>query len=306
MKLDKQNFLELVERAMVDGELRNMRAVVEKELLHYDILFALEQAGLLDKLVFQGGTSLRLCYGGNRFSEDLDFAGGVDFSSAQLSAMKTCIEDYVGARYGLEVTVKEPKDLQGEPTYSELRINKWQIAVVTAPENRSLPQQRIKLEVANVPAYTRQPLALQMNYPFLPSGYRDLLVMTETLDEIMADKIVALAATKKYVRNRDVWDLPWLLQQGAQIDSELVQRKVADYKLNDYQTLIEDLIGRLPDIVEHQSFKDEMRRFLPADVYERTLGKEKFQSYLASTLVKLFKEVHKALYSSSVGEEFQM
>jgi predicted nucleotidyltransferase component of viral defense system len=69
----------------------HMRSVIEKELLHYDILFALEKGGLLDKLTFQGGTSLRLCYGGNRFSEDLDFAGGKDFSSAMLADMKHCI-----------------------------------------------------------------------------------------------------------------------------------------------------------------------------------------------------------------------
>ncbi|HET6629122.1 MAG TPA: nucleotidyl transferase AbiEii/AbiGii toxin family protein, partial [Woeseiaceae bacterium] len=46
------------------------RPVVEKELLHYDILFALDTEGLLDPLTFQGGTSLRLCYGAQRFSED--------------------------------------------------------------------------------------------------------------------------------------------------------------------------------------------------------------------------------------------
>lgn len=94
MTMDKQNFLQLVERAMADQHVSHMRAVVEKELLNYDILYALEQAGLLDSLVFQGGTSLRLCYGGNRFSEDLDFAGGYDFSSSQLAEMKACIETY--------------------------------------------------------------------------------------------------------------------------------------------------------------------------------------------------------------------
>lgn len=40
-----------------------MRPVIEKELLHYDILFTLDKAGLLSALTFQGGTSLRLCYG---------------------------------------------------------------------------------------------------------------------------------------------------------------------------------------------------------------------------------------------------
>lgn len=38
-----------------------MRPVIEKELLHYDILYALDEARVLDNLVFQGGTSQRLC-----------------------------------------------------------------------------------------------------------------------------------------------------------------------------------------------------------------------------------------------------
>lgn len=137
------------------------------------ILFCLEQSGLLDDLVFQGGTSLRLCYGGNRFSEDLDFAGGNNFSSNQLTDMKQCIEDYIGTRYGLEVTVKEPETLKQQPEYSELKISKWQIAVITSPDRKDLPKQRIKIEVANIPAYTRNILPLRNNYDSLPDGYID-------------------------------------------------------------------------------------------------------------------------------------
>ena len=66
----------LVDMAVRDGHDENSRPVIQKELLHYDILFCLKQSGLLDGLVFQGGTSLRLCYGSNRYSEDLDFVGG--------------------------------------------------------------------------------------------------------------------------------------------------------------------------------------------------------------------------------------
>jgi len=66
-----------------------MRPIIEKELQHYDFLFCLDQAGLLDTRVFQGGTSLRLCYGGSRFSEDLDFADGKEFTSARLMITQT-------------------------------------------------------------------------------------------------------------------------------------------------------------------------------------------------------------------------
>ncbi|WP_280176558.1 hypothetical protein [Paraeggerthella hongkongensis] len=39
-----------------------MTPVIEKELLHYEILRAMEQGGLLASLTFQGGTRPRLCY----------------------------------------------------------------------------------------------------------------------------------------------------------------------------------------------------------------------------------------------------
>ena len=136
MKTEQENFAQLVNLAMQTTNVSHMRAVIEKELLHYDILFALERGGFLDKLVFQGGTSLRLCYGGNRFSEDLDFAGGKEFNSLMLKDIKACIEKYIGERYGLEVTVKEPKELKKDPKYSELKIDKWQVAVVTAPQRK--------------------------------------------------------------------------------------------------------------------------------------------------------------------------
>jgi predicted nucleotidyltransferase component of viral defense system len=106
-----ENLDQLVELAMRKPGHMNMRPAIAKELLHYDILFCLDDNGLLDKLTFQGGTSLRLCYGAPRFSEDLDFAGGPDFAMANLIEMKNCLEKYIGERYGVEISVKEPKEI---------------------------------------------------------------------------------------------------------------------------------------------------------------------------------------------------
>lgn len=44
----------LVERTLQAEGRTHMRPVIEKELLHYDILFALETEGPLDQLTFQG------------------------------------------------------------------------------------------------------------------------------------------------------------------------------------------------------------------------------------------------------------
>ena len=75
MKMTEVDFDALVDRAMRDPHVAHMGPVIRKELLHYDILFCLGRSGMLDNLVFQGGTSLRLCYGSRRYSEDLDFVG---------------------------------------------------------------------------------------------------------------------------------------------------------------------------------------------------------------------------------------
>ncbi|MGX1201142.1 nucleotidyl transferase AbiEii/AbiGii toxin family protein [Marinobacter sp. MBR-105] len=307
MKIEPVDFRALVDQALLNPSLGHMRPVIEKELIHYDLLYALDREGLLNDLVFQGGTSLRLCYGGNRFSEDLDFAGGVDFTSRQLAEMKTCIQDYLSTRYGLEVTVKEPSSLKQDPKYAELKIDKWQIGIVTSPDRPDLPKQKIKLEVANIPAHTKTAQPLVRNYDFLPDGYEDLLIMVETRDEIMADKLISLPATERYVRNRDIWDLAWLSQRGAEVDADLVEHKMVDYRLDDYLDKLDNMIPRLPDIVAGKQFQDEMQRFLPADVYQRTLAQDKFQSYLINTVTELLTDVQKKLDpDQSSGPEFQM
>lgn len=288
-----ENFNLLVERAMSISGLARMRPAVAKELLHYDILFCLDKEGLLDKLTFQGGTCLRLCYGGSRYSEDLDFAGGREFVTANLLKMKNCLEKYIGERYGLEISVKEPKEMASLPKYQDIKVDKWQISLTTSPEKKDIPKQKIKIEVVNIPAYSRVPQALQHNYDFLPDGYSDTIIMTETLDEIMADKLIAFVSCQRYIRYRDIWDLRWLKQQGAKINSEYVLAKIRDYKESSYLEKLRKMINQLDDIIRGKEFQDEMSRFIPADVLERTLQKEKFIEFLISENKSMLLEVEK-------------
>ncbi len=290
-----ENFSALVERALrVEGQ-HHMRPVIEKELLHYDILFALDKEGLLKQLTFQGGTALRLCYGAQRFSEDLDFVGGNDFSTTMLMDMKHCIETNIGNRYGLAVTVKEPKDMMDEPTYRDIKIDKWQVSIVTAPARKDLPHQKIKIEVGNIPAYSRVPRAILTNYDFIPDGYRDMLIMTETLDEIMADKLIALVNCQRYVRHRDIWDLRWLKQRGAKINSDYIQAKIKDYHIENYIVKLNQMMTQLREIIMGAAFFNEISRFIPMDVQERTFKNESFKEFLFSEIQELLDETKKVV-----------
>ncbi|MGO3396574.1 MAG: nucleotidyl transferase AbiEii/AbiGii toxin family protein [Serratia proteamaculans] len=301
------DFDSLVAEVIQQQGLSALRPVVEKELLHYDILFCLSEAGLLKSLVFQGGTSLRLCYDSNRFSEDLDFAGGVEFCSADLAAMKSCIESYLGDRYGLEVVVKEPKELRAEPEYSEVKVDKWQISITTAPELRDMPKQRIKVEIANIPAYTRSVRQLVRNYSVLPDGYSDTLINVETLEEVMADKLVSLPATTKYIRYRDLWDLVWLKQRSTTVNAELIRKKLDDYKIENFEDKLQSRIDSLEEVIGDGRFYDEMKRFIPSHVYDTSLGQEGFSQYLLDTLKSLLTQVKSELYGSNeINTVFKM
>lgn len=292
--------------AMSDPAYTGMQPVIEKELLHYDILFALKEHGFLNHLTFQGGTALRLCYGSNRLSEDLDFAGGFDFKASMVADIKSCLEKYIGARYELDVSVKDPKSLKQEVRQGCITVDRWQIVITTSPERRDLPKQKIKLEVANIPSYTKNPVLLRSNHDFLPDGYSSILVLTESINEIYADKLLSLPATTSHVRYRDIWDLSWLSQRGATTDMDLLKKKIEDYQLNDYEERVSDLILKLPAIMQGSGLKNEMKRFLPSNVYQRTMGKSEFNLYLEDTLKGVFQDAVEELNHPSHTPTFEM
>lgn len=293
-----RNFSDLVDLSVAKG-LEHLRPVVEKEILHYDILFALDRSNLMEGLVFQGGTSLRLCYGSHRFSEDLDFVGGFAFASADLALVRECIMDHIARRYGLEIDVKNPKQMRQEPNYLGLEVDRWQVSVTTNPGRSDLPRQKIKLEIANVPAHTKTLRPLDRNYEHLPTSYEDLLVPVETMDEIMADKIVSLAACSSHIRYRDVWDLHWMQRKGATFSPEIVERKISDYKSVNFEDALNDMTHAVRAIATSPEFKAEMGRFLSPRARSQSIDKEGYCDFLGENVSGVLGAAQEALYDLS-------
>ncbi len=300
---ERQDFEKLVDQAMSNPSLSAMRQVVEKELLHYEIFQALDGEGLLKDLVFQGGTALRLCRGSDRFSEDLNFAGGVDFTSDKMSRIKNCVEKSIGDRFGWMVAVN-PKPAKAGANL--VKVDKWWITIETAPENPAMPRQKIKLEIANIPARTRELVPLQANYDSM-KAMPTVLVNTESLDEIMADKILAFPTSLRdnqgraaelgsnKIRHRDIWDLAWLSTQGAKLDPQLVAYKIGDYGVEGYESMLVEAIECIPSIVSSHEFKAQMTRFIDASTVSRTLDREGYLDYLSTSVGKLFSTMRSEL-----------
>lgn len=241
-----------------------------KEAIHLHLLSAMSDAGILRHVVFQGGTALRLCYGGDRYSEDLDFVCGkagayftdVEFTelieTALATAQKTLSRDFGIAPDQIFVAKPPHPDLVKQMSVT---VAAWQIIVPIEATPRA-PKSRIKIEFANVSAYDARPMSVRVT-PGLVQ-VQDVILSVESANEILADKAVALTA-RDALKFRDVWDV-WFLQNklDAIADRKTVQQKFDDYGTPDLEAKAEQRLAELSSENTGAAFLGEMKRFLPA------------------------------------------
>jgi len=283
---------------LVGEALRNLpqmaplRIVVEKELLHHDILREMSRAGFLRDLTFIGGTCLRACYGSSRLSEDLDFTGGVDFSKKSLIELGNVLVERLEIKYGLPVTVAEPVREEGN-------VDTWKLRMVTRPESKHLATQRINIDICSLPSHDRRPMMLRNQYR-VDMGTSGLILQAESREEIFADKIIAFALRSNRLKNRDLWDILWLHQQGVLLPMNLVLKKVGDRRL-DPVCFGENLQKRLDFLREDTScrvnFLSEMRRFLPPQIVAETISQEDFWTVLVDVVAVQSSQVLLSLHT---------
>lgn len=275
-------FDQLVDEALkAQTGLSPLRVVVEKELLHHDILREMAETGLLQNLTFTGGMCLRACYGSNRLSEDLDFTGGVDFKRDQLVALGDVLISHLQLKYGLTVSVSEPHKETGN-------VDTWKLKVITHPEQPNVPVQRINIDICAIPSYEPRPMMLRNHYG-VDMGTSGLILQVESREEVLANKLVALALRPNRMKNWDLWDITWLRQQSVEIPLPLVVKKITDHKQEQeyFATLLEARVQQLQsDHSQQTSFIAEMRRFLPPDVAKQTVEREAFWEYLCNTVIQ--------------------
>ena len=295
-------FDRLVAQVMRDhGDVTPLAMVVEKELLHHDILREMSGAGLLEKLTFMGGTCLRTCYGSSRLSEDLDFTGGDGFNRECLKNLPSLLVDRLLVKYGLNVEVSEPKREVGN-------VDTWKLKIVTRPEQRGMPVHRINIDICAVPSYDKRPMMLR-NYYGVDMGTSGLILQVESREEILADKLIALALRPGRIKNRDLWDIVWLKQQGILLTMELLEKKIVDHRntVEGFVTLLGNRREMLKvDDVLRVAFEQEMRRFLPSNIVAETVENSSFWSYLSNLVTAECDLVIGSLSGNIIQSPFKM
>ena len=279
-------FDQLVNEALRSrAELTSLRPVVEKELLHHDILREMSEAGLLKDLTFIGGTCLRACYGSARLSEDLNFTGGSHFKRNDLAGLARVLTERLQTRYGLAVSVSEPLKTGGQ-------VSTWKLTIETRPGHKHLPAQRIHLDICAIPSHDPRPMMLRNLYG-IDLGTSGLILQAQSRVEILADKVIALAFRENRIKNRDLWDIAWLSQQGIDLPARLIPLKVRDHQRDDaeFHALLKERLDAMKSRPEiREDFMKEMRRFLPAVTVRETIEAEPYWAYLIQVVEDLVRK----------------
>ncbi len=250
--------------------------VIEKEILHHDIIDVMVKQGAMQSLVFIGGTSLRMCYNASRLSEDLDFNGGHDFKPAHFDGLEVEIQKYIQNKYETQVWVNKPiEDPQGN-------TSSWKISIVKEANRPDLPRQKMHIDVCAIPSFDveKRPLLNHYNIVVPTEG---LLIPVQSLQETLADKLIALAYRARRIKPRDVWDIVWIKQRGINLSLDLVDNKLAargKQKKDFIEALQIQLEKLMQDDDVRNDFNMEMSRFIPQQIKERTIDNPEYWPYV--------------------------
>lgn len=226
-------------------------------------------------MTFIGGPCLRTCYGSQRLSGDLDFTGGAGFTREGLADLSHVLVERLEVKYGLPIEVSEPQRETGN-------IDTWKLRDFARPAQKHLPIQRINIGICALPSHDRKPMMLRNHYG-VEMGTSGLIQQAQSREEILADKMVALALRPNRLKSRDLWDIVWLNRQGITLPVQLVLQKAMDRR-QEFPRFLEQLQQRImllqSDPAVRKDFWAEMRRFLPPAVFGENLGTDEFWTYL--------------------------
>jgi predicted nucleotidyltransferase component of viral defense system len=140
-------------------------------------------------------------------------------------------------------------------------------------------------------------------------GTQGLILNAEALEEIYVDKILAFALRRGRIKSRDLWDLLWLKQQKIEPALQLIRNKLKDHKvaLQDFLQKAAQRSAALTDDPQvKQDFRNEMQRFLPAQLVAQTVNNDKFWAYLIAEIPLLMRRAENSLTPEAGSDSFMM
>jgi predicted nucleotidyltransferase component of viral defense system len=234
---------EAIARMMSRYKCRHLEDYVRalREILQEVALLGLWRSKFFEKGAFYGGTALRILYGLDRFSEDLDFSLLQPNSDFDLSRYSKALQTEMQS-FGFEVTVdSKEKRTPGAVQSAFLKVNTLQQLLRIEAEKeivRGFPKGqvlKIKVEVDTdpPPGFDTEVKYLLHPIPFSVRSY--------VLSDLFSGKMHAILCRrwKNRVKGRDWYDFVWFVSNYPELDlSHLEKRMIqtGDWKQNESLT----------------------------------------------------------------------
>ena len=174
-----------------------------REITQELVLAALGRGDFFRHALFHGGTCLRIFYGLNRFSEDMDFILREADPEFQLKDHIKHLTDELAA-YGYNIQISDRNQVDAKIKKAFLKddsVGKL-IEFHYAGQTGTMAKIRIKLEVDTNPPLASGSELKYLDFPFVSS------VAVQDRPSLFAGKIHALLC-REYVKGRDWYDLIW-------------------------------------------------------------------------------------------------
>lgn len=261
-----------------------------KEIVQEIVLCGLSRGGFFKESAFYGGTALRIFYGLDRFSEDLDFSLVTQNPNFDLTKYFPYIENETKS-LGLDFSVTEKVKSFDSNIKSAFLKGNTKEHILSFYENsedaKFINKEeaiRIKFEVdVNPPVGA----TYETKFGLLPSPYQ---VRLYDLPSLFAGKIHACLCRnwKSRVKGRDFYDYIFFLSIGAKVNLENLKAKLvqSNFVSEDYDLTIENLKSLLNERFENLNIEQAKQDVLP-------FVKDKSKLDLWS--VEFFKEITKNL-----------
>lgn len=230
-----------------------------KEVLQEVILCGLSRAGFFKSAAFYGGTALRIFYGLDRFSEDLDFSLKTSDPNFNLAEFFPTLEKEInslGLNFKVEEKVKSVQSniksafLKGN-TKEHLLLVYSDTAIAGSVSSNDLI--KIKFEVdATPPDFA----TFERKYKLLPFPYE---VELYDLSSLFAGKIHAVICRswKNRVKGRDLYDFVFFLTHKAPVNLKHLKARLVQsgYINNNLDMSIYDVKRMLKERFEQIDFQ---------------------------------------------------
>ena len=252
----------------------NPKTVVEtkailREIIQSIVLIGLSRGGFFNKASFYGGTALRIFYGLNRYSEDLDFTLNSKEEDFSLEPYLKYIND-IALSYGLELNISTKIKKIDSPIESAFaKLNTYQTFISLKMDSNLLNLLhkdeviKVKFEVDCNPAlgFTKESRWIDM------PEFASISVLDES--SLFSGKLHAILCRtyKNNVKGRDYYDFLFYMSKKIKPNIEYLKNKLVETgKLNEDEDfnleILKQMLYEKFNSVDFEQVKIDARKFI--------------------------------------------